>query len=55
MNKPVVPLDKMIESIDARFVSGNEIPVERTIIKQWEWDVIKKIINEHIQNKRTKR
>jgi hypothetical protein len=29
---------KMIDAIDARFVSGNSVPIERTHITSSEWD-----------------
>ena len=34
-------LQKIIEAIDSRFVSGNTVPVERAAVRRWEWDAIK--------------
>jgi hypothetical protein len=41
MNKPNNELQKLIEAIDLRFVSGNTVPVERVQVRANEWDAIK--------------
>ena len=35
------PLDKLIHDIDARFVSGNEIPVTNAYISREEWSLLR--------------
>lgn len=46
------PIDfkKMIEGIDMRFVSGDNVPIERAAIRTWEWVEIKRMIAE-LKNK----
>jgi hypothetical protein len=43
---PKGPIDikKLIESIDLRFVSGNNVPVERAHVRVWEWAEIKQLL-----------
>jgi len=45
-NEPI-DLKKMLADIDLRFVSGNNMPVERAHIRAWEWDEILRVLNEY--------
>ena len=40
-----IDLKKMIEDIDLRFVSGNDVPVERASVRAWEWNELKRVIS----------
>lgn len=42
-------VQKIIEDMEARFKSGNEVPVERAHIKREEWNLIKQAL---LQNKK---
>jgi hypothetical protein len=37
----VKPIDKLIQSIDARFVSGNEVAVSDARISREEWSLLR--------------
>lgn len=37
-------LAEVVEAIDARFISGNSVPVERAPVKADEWAVIRAAI-----------
>lgn len=50
--KADIPIQKIIEDIEARFVSGNDVPVERVMVKNYEWAVIRAILVNNTQNKR---
>lgn len=39
-----IAFKKMIETIDLRFVSGNDVPVERASVRTHEWVELKRII-----------
>lgn len=35
---------EVMGTLDMRFTSGNSEPVERSTIKDWEWDLLKQYI-----------
>ena len=39
-------INEAIESIDLRFKSGNEVPVQRASVTAAEWDVVRRYISE---------
>jgi hypothetical protein len=34
-------LQQIVRAIDARFLSGNSVPVERAMVKRDEWETLK--------------